>query len=160
MSSSGPDVSRCTVSVPPGVSPTVFPLSSSLGPISLQLSHTKCSQGLTGVPEQGEGPRPLASGPAEVGPVFPPLSAPAFVGTTSWVARDQTAQRLPKGRMLPVEWPGCLGIFACRHSTFPCISMSFAAPVERAQHPGERLSLPPKVVLLCIHLHSSSSLCA
>lgn len=60
--------------------------------------HTPSApRALTGVVEQGDGPCPLASGLAEVGPVLPSTSAPAFVGTTSWDTRDQTIEGALQG---------------------------------------------------------------
>lgn len=58
---------------------------------------------LAGVLEQGDGPCPLTSGLAEVGPVFPSTSDPVFWGTTSWDTRDQTLEGIPRGSMLLLE---------------------------------------------------------
>lgn len=152
VSSSGPGVSRCTVNAPHCLSHSVCPLSHSLGPTSPQVSHTKCTQGLAGVTEQGEGSCPLASRPAEVEPVFPSPSVPAFVVPTPWATRDQTSWDSP-GAISGVV-PRMLG-HICVQTL--CISMSLPAPVGQTQHPGERLLLLSKVVLLYTHLHSSPS---
>lgn len=123
---------------------SLFPLSPRLGPISPQLSYTKCTQGLAEVPEQGEGTCPLASGPAEVGPVLLSPSALKPLGI----------------RLQKEEWPGCLGTLAVRHTAFPCISMSFPAPKGQAQHQGKGYHCHPRsCALLSSSAFPSKSFC-
>lgn len=76
VSNSGHGVPRHTINAPHCVSPTLYVPDLQPGPHLSPGVITKCTQGLAKGTEQGAGPCPLASGLAEVAPVFLHLVPP------------------------------------------------------------------------------------
>lgn len=101
------------VSLPLGVSPKPQP-----GPHLSPGVITKCTQGLARGAEQGEGPCPLASRLAEVGPVCLHL-VPLYCGPHPLAASDQTAWDSPGAASGVTRMLGHI----CMQT--PCISMHF-----------------------------------